>query len=70
MIATVVHLLDTTNIRVGNDEYARDNKSFGLTTMRERHVEVDGSHLTLSVSRQEREAARRRARPIHAPRAS
>jgi hypothetical protein len=41
-----VHLLDTTNIRVGNDEYARDNKSFGLTTMRERHVEVDGSHIT------------------------
>ena len=51
VIATVVHLLDTTNIRVGNDEYARDNKSFGLTTMRERHVEVEGSHITLSVSR-------------------
>jgi DNA topoisomerase-1 len=46
VIATVVHLLDTTNIRVGNDEYARDNKSFGLTTMRERHVELDGSHIT------------------------
>jgi DNA topoisomerase I len=35
-----------TNIRVGNDEYARDNKSFGLTTMRERHVEVNGSHIS------------------------
>jgi DNA topoisomerase-1 len=46
VIATVVHLLDATNIRVGNDEYARDNKSFGLTTMRDRHVKVDGSHIT------------------------
>jgi len=46
VIATVVHLLDTTNIRVGNDEYARDNRSFGLTTMRERHVEVNGSNIT------------------------
>ena len=46
VVATVVHLLDTTNIRVGNDEYARENKSFGLTTMRDRHVEVDGSHIT------------------------
>ena len=46
VVATVVHLLDTTNIRVGNDEYARENTTFGLTTMRERHVEVDGSHIT------------------------
>ena len=46
VVATVVHLLDTTNIRVGNDEYARENKSFGLATMRERHVEVDGSRIT------------------------
>ena len=46
VIATVVHLLDTTNIRVGNEEYARDNRSFGLTTMRERHVEVNGSNIT------------------------
>ena len=46
VIATVVHLLDTTNIRVGNDEYARENKSFGLTTMRDRHVEVNGSRIT------------------------
>ena len=45
VLATVVHLLDTTNIRVGNDEYARENGSFGLTTMRDRHVDVHGSHI-------------------------
>ncbi len=45
VVATVVHLLDTTNIRVGNDEYARKNGSFGLTTMRDQHVEVDGSRI-------------------------
>jgi len=44
--ATVVRLLDKTLIRVGNDEYARDNDSYGLTTMRSRHVEVKGSTLT------------------------
>jgi DNA topoisomerase-1 len=43
VLATIVRLLDTTYIRVGNEEYARENKSFGLTTMRERHVEVEGS---------------------------
>ena len=36
VLATVVRLLETTFIRVGNDEYARDNESFGLTTMRNR----------------------------------
>ena len=45
VLATVVRLLDTTYIRVGNEEYARENRSFGLTTMRDRHVEVDGSRL-------------------------
>ncbi|MFC3609176.1 DNA topoisomerase IB [Stutzerimonas tarimensis] len=40
VIATVVSLLDATLIRVGNSRYARDNKSFGLTTLRNRHVEV------------------------------
>jgi DNA topoisomerase-1 len=45
VLATVVRLLDTTYIRVGNEEYARENKSFGLTTMRERHVEVEGSRM-------------------------
>jgi DNA topoisomerase-1 len=43
VVATVVRLLDKTLIRVGNDEYARDNDSYGLTTMRSKHVEVKGS---------------------------
>ncbi|MBV9787204.1 MAG: DNA topoisomerase IB [Chloroflexi bacterium] len=43
VLATVVRLLSTTLIRVGNDEYAKQNKSFGLTTMRDRHVEVNGA---------------------------
>src|SRR5271168_3714703 len=38
VLAVVVSLLDATRIRVGNTEYARDNKSFGLTTLRNRHV--------------------------------
>jgi DNA topoisomerase IB len=38
VLAVVVTLLDTTRVRVGNTEYARDNKSFGLTTLRNRHV--------------------------------
>ena len=45
VLATVVHLLEATLIRVGNDEYARSNKSYGLTTLKNRHVEVDGSAL-------------------------
>jgi DNA topoisomerase I len=45
ILATVIRLLDRTLIRVGNDEYAKENKSFGLTTLRRRHVEVDGAHL-------------------------
>ena len=43
VLATVVRLLETTLIRVGNEEYARQNRSFGLTTMRNRHVDVSGS---------------------------
>ena len=46
ILAAVVRLLETTLIRVGNEEYARQNDSFGLTTMRDRHVEVFGSTLT------------------------
>jgi DNA topoisomerase-1 len=42
VIATVVKLLETTLIRVGNEEYARQNRSFGLTTLRNRHVKVKG----------------------------
>ena len=45
VIAAVVQLLEKTLIRVGNDEYARDNNSFGLTTMRNRHVQVSRSTL-------------------------
>lgn len=45
VLATVVKLLEVSQIRVGNEEYARDNKSYGLTTMRNRHVEVNGSTL-------------------------
>ncbi len=43
VLATVVRLLEVSLIRVGNEEYARDNDSFGLTTMRDRHVDVNGS---------------------------
>jgi DNA topoisomerase-1 len=48
VLATVVQLLEKTLIRVGNEEYARTNKSHGLTTMRNRHVAVEGSHVTFS----------------------
>ncbi|MGH8743827.1 MAG: DNA topoisomerase IB [Burkholderiales bacterium] len=48
ILATVVMLLDKTLIRVGNDEYARDNRSFGLTTLRDRHVEIKGATLRFS----------------------
>ena len=43
ILATVVHLLETTRIRVGNEEYARENASYGLTTLRTRQVRVNGS---------------------------
>jgi DNA topoisomerase-1 len=45
VLATVVRLLDLTLIRVGNDEYARKNASYGLTTLREEHVDVRGARL-------------------------
>ena len=45
VLATVVRLLEVSLIRVGNDEYARQNESFGLTTMKDRHVDVNGSKL-------------------------
>lgn len=45
VLATVVHLLETTLIRVGNDDYAKQNRSYGLTTLRNPHVKVDGSEL-------------------------
>jgi DNA topoisomerase-1 len=45
VLATLVHLLESTLIRVGNDDYARDNDSYGLTTLRDQHVAVQGSQL-------------------------
>jgi len=47
VLAAIVRLLDTTLVRVGNDEYARSNGSFGLTTLRKRHVDIQGSQLRL-----------------------
>jgi DNA topoisomerase-1 len=45
VLATVVRLLETSFIRVGNDEYAKENDSFGLTTMKDRHVRIAGAKL-------------------------
>ena len=45
VLATVVRLLDITSIRVGNEEYARQNHSFGLTTLRNHHAEVSGEKI-------------------------
>jgi DNA topoisomerase-1 len=46
VLAAVVKLLETTLIRVGNDEYAKNNGSFGLTTMRDRHAHVRGAKVS------------------------
>jgi DNA topoisomerase-1 len=43
VLATIVRLLEISLIRIGNEEYAKENNSFGLTTMRNRHVEVEGA---------------------------
>jgi DNA topoisomerase-1 len=45
VLAAVVRLLESTFMRVGNERYARDNGSFGLTTLRNQHVRVDGHHI-------------------------
>ena len=45
ILATIVRLLETTMMRVGNEEYARSNGSFGLTTLRDKHVRIDGSRM-------------------------
>jgi DNA topoisomerase-1 len=45
VLATVVHLLESTLIRVGNDDYAKQNNSFGLTTLKNRHVAVHGNEV-------------------------
>ncbi|HZF43081.1 MAG TPA: DNA topoisomerase IB [Sphingomonadaceae bacterium] len=48
VLAAVVRLIDTTHIRVGNEQYVKDNKSFGATTLRNRHAKVSGGKLMLS----------------------
>jgi DNA topoisomerase I len=45
VLASIVHLLETTLIRIGNDDYARQNNSYGLTTLKNRHVAVAGSEV-------------------------
>ena len=45
ILATVVRLLDRAGLRVGNQEYARENNSFGLTTLRDRHARVEGAEV-------------------------
>ena len=48
VLATIVSLMEQTHIRVGNQEYAKQNGSYGLTTLRNKHVEVNGSQVTFS----------------------
>ena len=47
VLAALVRLLDTTFLRVGNEEYASSNRSYGLTTLRTRHAQLRGNELTL-----------------------
>ncbi len=62
VLAAIVALLEKTMMRIGNEEYAKQNKSFGLTTLRNRHARVKGSHLELRLPRQARH------QPPHRPR--
>ena len=48
VLATIVYLLDTTLVRVGNEEYAKENGSFGLTTLRNRHAKIERGRLKLA----------------------
>lgn len=48
VVATLVRLLDATQLRIGNDAYARENRSYGLSTLRTRHARLQGGNLTLS----------------------
>ncbi|MBP2290523.1 DNA topoisomerase IB [Azospirillum rugosum] len=48
VLATVVRLLETTLIRVGNETYARENQSYGLTTLRDDHADIEGSEIRFS----------------------
>ena len=57
VLATIVRLLECSCIRVGNEEYARNNESFGLTTLKDDHVEVSGSRIRFEFRGQERQDA-------------
>ena len=46
VLAAAVRVMDETLIRVGNKEYTRDNETYGLTTLRDKHVHIDGSRVT------------------------
>lgn len=48
VLAAIVRLMDMTLFRIGNNEYAKENKSFGLTTLRNRHVAIEGSRIHIS----------------------
>jgi len=48
VLAAIVRLLELTLFRVGNSEYAKENKSYGLTTLRDRHVAIDGSRIHIA----------------------
>jgi DNA topoisomerase I len=56
LLAAIVWLLETTFIRVGNAEYARDNESFGLTTLEDRHASIEGSRIRFSFRGKSRKA--------------
>ncbi|GAC86352.1 hypothetical protein Gbth_089_010 [Gluconobacter thailandicus F149-1 = NBRC 100600] len=47
VLAAIVFIMERTMARIGNDRYARENRSYGLTTLRHRHVDVHGKHVTL-----------------------
>lgn len=47
VLAAVVRMLDLTGVRIGNEEYARENRSFGLTTLQDRHVRIEGTQVEL-----------------------
>jgi DNA topoisomerase I len=48
VLAAIVRLMELTFFRIGNSEYAKSNKSFGLTTLRDRHVAIEGSRIHIS----------------------
>ena len=50
VLAAIVRLLDSQHIRIGNEQYAKENKSFGATTLRSRHVRKEGSKLVVRTS--------------------